>query len=139
MMTHAGTDEAASRVLRLRRSCWSAIVGDRAMIEAVCALAAEGPHTTNGSIAALCAMYRELDGGHEAAAARLITVISDSDGEDQWLERVIADLGSLHSGVHDGLSLHCRPSDARASGLAAYLTAVRAAYFVLCLEKQRAS
>jgi hypothetical protein len=52
---------------------------------------------------------------------------------------VIADLVSLHSGIHDGLSLRVSPSCTQAPGFAAYLTAVRAAYFVLCLEKQRGS
>jgi hypothetical protein len=82
MMSFTGTDGSMSRLVRLRRLCWSAILSHAPMVESVCALATEGMHATNGSLTSLCEMYRKLGSEHEDAATHLIAAISDSDVDD---------------------------------------------------------
>ncbi len=146
MMHHHGQPSEASRLVRLRRQCWVAVLSYEPMVAEICQLAAEDRQHTNGAIRSLCEMYRQLRVGsgdpealrfdHEAATLRLITAIAEADVDDLWLDRVLADLVSLQAGM-DGLNLPASSACASAPGFVAYLTAVRAAYFVLGIERRR--
>lgn len=144
MNRRPATQPDPSRLLLLRRLCWGAVLSQEPMVAAICDLAAADRWRTNGAMIALCAMYRQLrDGGgerggcsldHEAAIERLVAAIADADTEDLWLDRVVADMVSLQA-CDDLLA---RVSAVRAPCWVAYLTAVRASYFVLGVERQRA-
>jgi hypothetical protein len=149
MNRRVATRAVPSRLLLLRQLCWSAVLSHEPMIAAICELAAADRLRTNGALMALCAMYRRLrDGGdqpagaridHEAAIQRLIAAIAEADTDDQWLDRVLADIVSLQDCVHIGPLLPAAAACVRDPGWVAYLTAVRATYFVLGVERRRAA
>jgi hypothetical protein len=157
MMDQADTQPASSLLVLLRKHCWAAVLSDERMVDAICKLAADEVLGTNGAVRSLCAMYRQLRAGagadqadkagatrhdHRAAIARLIAAIAEADPDDLWLDRVIADMGSLQAGIHARLgSPLVSPGSAGLPddpAFVAYLTAVRSTYFVLGMERRRA-
>lgn len=147
MMHRSGQPSEASRLIRLRGQCWATVLSYEPMVAEICRLAAEDRQRTNGAIRSLCEMYRQLRVGsadpealrfeHEAAIERLITAIAEADIDDLWLDRVLADLVSLQAGMQDGLNLPASNACVSDPGFVAYLTSVRAAYFVLGIERRR--
>ena len=147
MMHRSGQPGETSRLVRLRRLCWAAVLSYEPMVAEICQLAAEDHQRTNGAIRSLCEMYRQLrvgSGGpdalcfdHEAATERLISAIAEADTDDLWLDRVLADMVSLQAGIHDALSLPASSACVSDPAFVGYLTSVRAAYFVLGIERRR--
>ncbi len=146
-MHRSGQSSETTRLVRLRRLCWAAVLSYEPLVAEICELAAEDRHRTNGAIRSLCEMYRQLRApsgdpealrfDHEAAAARLIAAIAEADVDDLWLDRVLADMVSLHAGIHDGLSVPTSGACVSDSAFVAYVPSVRAAYFVLGIERRR--
>nr|WP_293175079.1 hypothetical protein [Nannocystis sp.] len=146
-MHRSGQSSETSRLVRLRRLCWAAVLSYEPLVAEICQLAVEDRRRTNGATRSLCEMYRQLRDGtgdpeaprfdHEAATARLIAAIAEADVDDLWLDRVLADMVSLQAGIHDGLSLPACSACVRDPAFVAYLTSVRAAYFVLGIERRR--
>jgi len=130
-----------SRLTRARGRCWSALLGHEPILDALCELAV-APRPRGGAVPGLCALVRRLRRGDlgvdpEPAIERLIAAILDADADDLWLERVIADLVSLQAGSPADLNLPLDPACRGDPALVAQLTAVRAAYFELGVERQR--
>lgn len=146
MTHHSAAQLDPSRLILLRRLCWAAVLSHGPMVAALCELATADRWRTNGAVMTLCAMYRRMrDGGdepgappldHEAALERLVAAIADADSDDLWLDRVVADIVSLQQG-RDADDEPRTAACVRASARIAYLTAVRASYFVLGVERQR--
>jgi hypothetical protein len=138
MRRQCAVQTAPSRLILLRRLCWTAVLSHESMVATLCGRTAADGWRTNGAFMALCTMYRHLRDApvgpgapridHEAATLRLIAAIGEADSDDLWLDRVIADMVSLQE-CEDGASC---------PGLIHYLTSVRASYFVLCMERRRA-
>lgn len=151
MKHHSAAQLDPSRLLLLRRLCWAAVLSHGPMVAALCELAAADRWRTNGAVTTLCAMYRRMrEGGddpgappldHEAALERLVAAIADADTDDLWLDRVVADIVSLQqvcdAGDADGEPRAATGAHVRAATRIAYLTSVRASYFVLGVERQR--